>query len=101
MKEIKCPNCGKVFSVDEADYAFIVNQVRTAEFNNELKRRVEALHQQHQVEQEREEAKLETKHQQELNQKEGAMKQLELEMTQLKKDLQAAEQQKKTAVKLA
>ncbi len=101
MKEIKCPNCNKVFSVDEADYAFIVNQVRNAEFNNELKRRVEALHQQHQMEQEREEAKLETKHQQELNQKESAMKQLELEMTRLKKDLQAAEQQKNAAVQLA
>ncbi len=101
MKEIRCPNCNKVFSVDEADYAFIVNQVRNAEFNNELKRRVEALHQQHQMEQEREEAKLETKHQQELNQKESAMKQLELEMTRLKKDLQAAEQQKNAAVQLA
>lgn len=87
--------------MDEADYAFIVNQVRNAEFNNELKRRVEALHQQHQMEQEREEAKLETKHQQELNQKESAMKQLELEMTRLKKDLQAAEQQKNAAVQLA
>ena len=101
MKEIKCPHCGKVFSVDEADYAFIVNQVRTAEFNNELKRRVEDLHQKHQVEKEREEAKLETKHQQELNRKDNALKQLELEMTQLKKDLQMAEQQKNTAVKLA
>ena len=87
--------------MDEADYAFIVNQVRNAEFNNELKRRVEALRQQQQVEQEREEAKLETKHQQELYQKEGAMKQLELEMAQLKKDLQAAEQQKNAAVQLA
>lgn len=101
MKEIKCPHCGKVFSVDEADYAFIVNQVRTSEFNNELKRRVEELHQQHQVEQEREEAKLETKHQQELNRKDNALKQLEFEMVQLKKDLQVAEQQKNTAVKLA
>lgn len=101
MKEIKCPNCGKLFSVDEADYAFIVNQVRTAEFTNELQRRLGELHQQHLVEQEREEAKLETKHQQELNRKDGAMKQLELELAQLKKDLQAAEQQKNTAVRLA
>ena len=101
MKEIKCPHCGKVFSVDEADYAFIVNQVRNSEFNNELKRRVEELHQQHQVEQEREEAKLETKHQQELNRKDNAMQQLQLQMAQLKKDLQAADQQKNTAVQLA
>ena len=28
MKEIKCPKCGEVFSVDESDYNAIVNQVR-------------------------------------------------------------------------
>ena len=26
MREIKCPKCGNVFSVDEADYAAIVTQ---------------------------------------------------------------------------
>lgn len=36
MKEIKCPNCHEVFSVDENDYAQIVQQVRTNEFENEL-----------------------------------------------------------------
>lgn len=36
MKEIKCPNCGKVFQVDEAGYASIVKQVRDEEFKNEL-----------------------------------------------------------------
>ena len=32
MKELKCPQCGSVFSVDEADYASIVSQVKNAEF---------------------------------------------------------------------
>ncbi len=41
MKELKCPHCGKVFSVDEAEYASIVNQVRTAEFEQDLHRRLE------------------------------------------------------------
>lgn len=36
MKEIKCPNCGKVFQVDEAGYASIVKQVRDEEFKNEI-----------------------------------------------------------------
>ncbi len=36
MNEIKCPNCGKVFQVDEAGYASIVKQVRDREFNNEI-----------------------------------------------------------------
>ena len=26
MKELKCPKCGNVFQVDEADYASIVSQ---------------------------------------------------------------------------
>ena len=40
MKELKCPKCGNVFSVDEADYASIVSQVRTVEFEEELRRRL-------------------------------------------------------------
>ena len=39
MQEIKCPNCGKVFQVDEAGYAAIVRQVRDEEFQKELKNR--------------------------------------------------------------
>ena len=40
MKELKCPKCGSVFSVDEADYALILQQVKTAEFDAEIKRRI-------------------------------------------------------------
>ena len=40
MKELKCPNCGNMFTVDEADYASIVSQVRNAEFEEELNRRL-------------------------------------------------------------
>ncbi|MBQ6375956.1 DUF2130 domain-containing protein [Candidatus Saccharibacteria bacterium] len=41
--EIKCPNCGTTFTIDEASYAEIQNQVRTAEFNRELESRLHAL----------------------------------------------------------
>ena len=101
MKELKCPKCGNVFSVDEADYAFIVSQVRTSEFNAELKRRLEELHRQHQTEQAMEEAKLASKHQAELNRKDQDINQKDLVITQLKKDLQAAEEQKRSAVNVA
>ena len=40
MKELKCPKCGNVFTVDESDYADIVNQVKNAEFEYELNRRM-------------------------------------------------------------
>lgn len=39
MQEIKCPNCGEVFVVDESGYAQIVRQVRDKEFDRELKQR--------------------------------------------------------------
>ena len=43
MAEIKCPNCGTVFTVDESGYAQIVAQVRDAEFERELKRRMDLV----------------------------------------------------------
>ena len=43
MNEIKCPNCGKVFQVDEAGYAAIVSQVRNEQFDQELAARTASL----------------------------------------------------------
>ena len=43
MKEIKCPKCGSIFTVDEADYASIVSQVRNVEFEEELTRRISEM----------------------------------------------------------
>jgi len=40
MKEIKCPNCGKVFNIDESGYADILNQVRDKAFENALEKRL-------------------------------------------------------------
>ena len=45
MKEIKCPKCGSVFTVDEADYAAILNQVRNAEFERDLAARIHDMEQ--------------------------------------------------------
>lgn len=43
MKELKCPQCGTMFTIDEADYASIVSQIKTKEFEAELKRRMEDM----------------------------------------------------------
>lgn len=43
MRELKCPKCGNAFTVDEADYAFILQQVKTAEFNAEVEKRLAEL----------------------------------------------------------
>ncbi|MBQ3306537.1 DUF2130 domain-containing protein [Candidatus Saccharibacteria bacterium] len=43
MHEIKCPNCGKTFKVDETSYAAILAQVRGKEFDEELHERLAQL----------------------------------------------------------
>lgn len=47
MHEIKCPHCGTTFTIDEASYADILNQVRTSEFNNEIHEKLEQIKAQH------------------------------------------------------
>ncbi|MBQ2509584.1 MAG: DUF2130 domain-containing protein [Erysipelotrichaceae bacterium] len=39
MQQIKCPNCGEVFTIDESNYDSIVKQVRDHQFNEELRKR--------------------------------------------------------------
>ena len=40
MNEIKCPNCGEVFQVDESGYASILKQVKDKEFEKEKQREI-------------------------------------------------------------
>ncbi|WP_022796157.1 DUF2130 domain-containing protein [Bavariicoccus seileri] len=47
MNEIKCPHCGKAFTIDEAGYADILNQVRNKEFNEEIHEKLEHIKHQH------------------------------------------------------
>jgi len=58
MNEVKCPHCGISFTLDEADYADIVNQVRTAEFDAELHKRLEEAKKANEIAIELAEAKL-------------------------------------------
>ena len=41
MNEIKCPNCGEVFTVNDSQYSELLSQVRTAEFDKEIHARIE------------------------------------------------------------
>lgn len=40
MRELKCPKCGTAITVDESDYASILNQVKNEAFEAELNRRM-------------------------------------------------------------
>lgn len=43
MNQIKCPHCGTVFTIDEADYRSIVTQIKDHVFEEELQRREKQL----------------------------------------------------------
>ena len=43
MHEIKCPHCGKTFTIDEADYVSILNQVRDEAFERALHERLQQV----------------------------------------------------------
>lgn len=101
MRELKCPKCGNVFSVDEADYAIIANQVKNNEFNEEVRRRMAELHQQQQLMQDKEKAELEKIHQQQLNKNAQELGRKELEIAQLKQKLENAALQKITEINQA
>ena len=101
MKELICPNCHKAFTVDEADYASIVNQVKNAEFNAEVERRIEELHNLHKVEEQLATAQAEKVYQVELNKKDIAITQKEAEIAKLKSELGTVEEKKATELTLA
>ena len=101
MKELKCPKCGSVFTVDEADYASIVNQVKNAEFNEELNRRLQELHERHKAEEMLTISKVEKDFQEILNKKDLEIKEKEAKIGQLNNKLGEAEQLKKSEISLA
>ena len=84
MKELKCPHCGSTFTVDEADYALLLSQVKNAEFETELSRRLHEMEQSQQMKQQLREQQLQSKL-------------LQTEQ-QLQTQIQQAEQQKQLAV---
>ena len=94
MKELKCPKCGNAFVVDEADYASIVNQVKNAEFNEELNRRVEELHKQHKAEQKADVLKVEMSFNEKLNAKDKVLSEKDAEIAKLQELVKSAVQAK-------
>ena len=101
MKELKCPKCGSVFTVDEADYASIINQVKNAEFNEEVNRRMQELHERHKAEELLAISQVEKDYQEALVKKELEIKEKEAKIGLLNGKLTEAEQAKKTELSLA
>lgn len=89
--EIKCPNCGKVFTIDEAGYAEIQKQVHNAEFDQELEKR---LH----LEVEKNESKIELAKKETAESLNKTISDKDALIAELKSKLDNAETEKKLAV---
>ena len=79
MSQIKCPNCGTVFQVDESQYHEILQQVRNEEFEKELKEREKNSNQVIQ-------SKLEKEFESKLNQKKLEIKELQSDFSKKQND---------------
>jgi hypothetical protein len=84
MRQIQCPKCGNVITVDEADYAAIVSQVRNAEFEAEIQRRMNEVQERHNAEQRLATEKAKQTFQTQLNQKELELGSKDAEIERLK-----------------
>lgn len=84
MNEIKCPNCGTIFQIDESDYESIVKQIRDKEFEKELRIRDE----QHKLDKDSAVKVTEANLQKELTEKLGKK---DLEIAELKSQLKVSE----------
>ena len=92
MKELKCPKCGTMFTVNEADFETIVSQVRNQEFAAEVAAREDTLRKQMAAEQKASSLVKEQEYKQALSDKEMAIQAKETEITKLQQQLQAIEQ---------
>ena len=98
MHELKCPKCGSVFTVDEADYASIVSQVRGVEFDTEVQRRLAELHSQYEAEQKAKAVTTEQAYQTALFKKDQAILAKDGEISRLKEQMAAQGDRQKLAV---
>lgn len=101
MKEIKCPNCGSVLTVDEADYASIVSQVKNAEFNEEIERRMAEMSEKKDAEQKASMAEADKTFNQKLNEKQQALSEKDNEIARLKDQITGLQNSRELEIKAA
>ena len=101
MKELKCPKCGNVFQVDEADYASIVSQVKNAEFEAEIQHRLAEMNKRLTAEQQLATSRKEQSFQAQLSKKDLLLGEKNTEIERLKMQLQNIESKKQSELTLA
>ena len=90
MKELKCPKCGTIFTVDEADFNSIVSQVRNQEFAAEVKKREQEIRDLYATREQMAKQQAETQFQQSIADKDREILRIQTEMQRKVDELQAA-----------
>ncbi|MCQ2401822.1 MAG: DUF2130 domain-containing protein [Lachnospiraceae bacterium] len=98
MQEIRCPNCGSVFQVDESGYAQLLQQVRDSEFEKELDRREKEMIRLKENDLKMARMEQERQHDAEMARKDDKLADKDKEIAQLKAELEKADTEKKLAV---
>lgn len=93
LNEIKCPNCGTVFQIDEVDYQSIVKQIRDSEFLKEISDREEQYKKDKESSIKLSEANLREKYGDELNKK-------DIEISELKNKIKSQEDSLSNEIKI-
>ena len=101
MKELRCPKCGNVFQVDEADYASILSQVKNAEFEVEIERRLREMEARQQAEQALKATRTRQEFESQMNKKDLELGAKEAEISRLKNLLDTIAGQKDAERSLA
>ena len=94
MMEIKCPKCGTMFTVDKADYADIVSQVKNQEFAAEVAKREQEIRAQYATREQLAKQQAEMQLQQSLAAKTSEIEKQNSEINVLKAQLVSIEQTK-------
>lgn len=97
MKEIqiKCPHCGEAFTVNQTEYASVIDQIKTAEFDAEIERRMKENEATKRAEINLAQVELKQQFEEKLTEELKKAFQKDAQITQLKEQLKVAEQNKK------
>lgn len=96
MKEIKCPKCGEVITVDDSTFAAILDQVRTSQFNEEIERRTKEVKEMFESKEDAMRSSVEKDFEKKLSEKDSEMSNLRNELTRLNGIIDGFEATKKS-----
>ena len=106
MAELKCPQCGQAFTVDDTELSSIVQQIRDKEFEKDLENRVSELKEHmvktHKIEMEAKESEIKLKsqeaHEKEIQKLKSQLEKANDKAAKLQAQLDSSEDKKKIAV---